>query len=65
MTIQKLEKRILENVRRSEKPQAPRQIAKKVAANPKEELAARDALGSLVDRGVLKVTIDWNLRASE
>lgn len=49
-----IERDILNTVRKSENPPGAREVAEKVA---------REVIRSLVDRGVLKVTLDWKLRA--
>jgi hypothetical protein len=58
-----IERQILNTVRKSKNPPGPREVAEKVGKTPTQEKVAREVIRSLVDRGVLKVTLDWKLRA--
>jgi len=58
-----IERQILTTVRKSENPPGPREVAEKVGKDPSQAKVAREVIRSLVDRGVLKVTLDWKLRA--
>jgi hypothetical protein len=63
MKPEQIEKKIIDAVRKSEKPQGPREVADKVAKTASEAKAAREAIRSLVARGVLEVDLDWKLQA--
>jgi hypothetical protein len=58
-----IEQKILKTVRNAENPPDPREVAVKVGKGPAQEKVAREVIRSLVDRGVLRVTLDWKLRA--
>jgi len=58
-----IERQILNTVRKAENPPDPREVAEKVGKDPAQEKVAREVIRSLVDRGVLRVTLDWKLRA--
>lgn len=59
-----IEEQIIETVRRSSQPSDPSAVVKKVSNGSLDPRTARQAIRSLIDRGVLQVTVDWKLRAS-
>lgn len=56
-----LEKQVLETVRSSGGPTEPVEVVSKIGS---DEGAVRRVIRSLVDRGELRVTLDWKLRAA-
>lgn len=59
-----VEAQIIETVRRSSQPSDPSTVVKKVSNGSLDPRTAREAIRSLIDRGVLQVTVDWKLRTS-
>jgi hypothetical protein len=57
---EKLQQSVIETVRNSETPLTPQEVESKIGRDGE----VRDAIVSLVDRGTLKVTLDWKLRVS-
>jgi len=57
-----LEKKVLNIVRDAKKPPSPAEVVERVTAKTE---VVRDAIVSLVDRGKLRVTLDWKLRVDE
>ena len=57
---EKLQQSVIEAVRNSETPLTPQEVESKIGSDGE----VRDAIVSLVDRGTLKVTLDWKLRVS-
>jgi hypothetical protein len=62
VSTKELEKKVLKAVRHSEKPPTPKEVVKRVTG--KDE-TVRDTIISLVDRGKIKVTLDWKLRVDD
>jgi hypothetical protein len=60
----KLESEIMSAVRSSNQPSKPVDVVKRVSKDPREAKAAREVIRTLVDRGDLRVTLDWKLRAA-
>lgn len=59
-----LEKQIINTVRQSQRPLKPLEVQKRVAAKAKARPdAVHEMIISLVDQGLLKVTLDLRLRA--
>lgn len=59
-----VEDEIMETVRRSSQPSDPSTVVKKVSNGSLDPRTTREVIRSLIDRGVLQVTVDWKLRAS-
>jgi len=55
-----VEKKVLQAVRKSSKPQEPAKIIQVITADPS---AVREAIRSLVNSGDLQLTLDWKVRA--
>lgn len=59
-----VEAEIVKTVRQSAQPSDPSTVVKKVSNGSLDPMTAREVIRSLIDRGVLQVTVDWKLRAS-
>ena len=60
----KVENKIVETVRQSPAPQELSKVVSTVSNGSVDARAARAVIRSLIDRGVLQVTVDWKLTAS-
>jgi hypothetical protein len=59
-----LESEIMKTVRQSP-PTKPAEIVERVSHNSEDAKTAREAIRSLVDKGALRVTLDWKVRAAK
>lgn len=60
-----IEREVLETVRRLSQPTKPMEVVRRVSKGPEEDKTARDVIRTLVDRGDLRVTLDWKIRADK
>ena len=59
---QQVEKKIIETLRGEAQPSELSGVVERVSGNGTDSKTAREAIRTLVDRGVLQVTLDWKLR---
>lgn len=59
---QQVEKKIIETLRGEEQPTELSGVVERVSGNGTDSRTARQAIRTLVDRGVLQVTLDWKLK---
>ena len=59
---QQVEKKIIETLRGEGQPSELSGVVERVSSSGTDSRIAREAIRTLVDRGVLQVTLDWKLK---
>ncbi len=57
-----VEAEIVKTIRQSSEPSETTEVITKVSKNATDPRTAREAIRSLIDKGVLEMTLDWRLR---